>query len=73
MSLMKFRAFNKIRTEVKEQKLREVSATAFKKAFLENLAKYGATDASQLDDEQLAEFLEIMKTYKNKPNSNETL
>lgn len=66
MSLMKFRAFNKIRREVKEQKLREASAEAFKKAFLENLSKYGAKDASELNDEQLAEFLETMKVYKNK-------
>jgi hypothetical protein len=71
MSLMKFRAFNKIRKEVKEQKVKEASAAAFKQAFLENLSKYGATDASQLDDEQLAEFLETMKTYKIKNQTNE--
>lgn len=65
MSMMKFRAFNKIRKEVKEQKLREASAEAFKKAFLENLSKYGAKDASELNDEQLTEFLETMKQYKN--------
>ena len=64
MSLMKFRAFNKIRKEVKEQKIKEASANGFKKAFLENLEKYGATDASELDDMQLAEFLEAMKSYK---------
>ena len=65
MSLMKFRAFNKVRKEVTEQKLKEKSASAFKKVFLENLSKYGATDASELTDEQLVEFLETMKTYKN--------
>jgi hypothetical protein len=65
MSMMKFRAFNKIRKEVKEQKLREASAEAFKKAFLENLSKYGAKDASELNAEQLTEFLETMKQYKN--------
>lgn len=65
MSLMKFRAFNKVRKEMTEQKLREKGATAFKKVFLENLSKYGATDASELDEEQLADFLETMKTYKN--------
>ena len=64
MSLMKFRAFNKIRKEVKEQKIREASANSFKTAFLETLSKYGATDASELDDMQLAEFLEAMKSYK---------
>ena len=73
MSLMKFRAFNKIRKEVKEQKFREANATKFKKAFLENLSKYGAKDASELDEEQLAEFLETMKNYKNNLNNNETL
>ena len=66
MSLMKFRAFNKVRREIKEQRLRESSAEAFKKAFLENLSKYGAKDASELTEEQLAEFLETMKNYKNK-------
>jgi hypothetical protein len=66
MSLMKFRAFNKIRSDVKEQKLREANANGFKQAFLENLSKYGASDASELDDEQLAEFLEAMKMYKIK-------
>ena len=64
MSLMKFRAFNKVRKEITEQKLKEKSATDFKKVFLENLSKYGAKDASELDEEQLAEFLETMKTYK---------
>jgi hypothetical protein len=64
MSLMKFRAFNKVRREIKEQKLKEKNAIEFKKAFLENLSKYGADDASQLDDMQLAEFLETMKNYK---------
>jgi len=71
MSLMKFRAFSKIRKEIKEQKLREANADKFKKAFLENLSKYGAKDASELSDEQLAEFLETMKTYKNKISNNE--
>ena len=63
---MKFRAFNKVRREIKEQRLRESSAEAFKKAFLENLSKYGAKDASELTEEQLTEFLESMKNYKNK-------
>ena len=64
MSLLKFKAYNKIRKEVKEQKLRESRAKAFNKAFTENLSKYGATDASDLDEDQLAEFLETMKQYK---------
>lgn len=66
MGLLKFKDYNKIRTEVKEQKLQEREAAKFKKAFMENLAKYEATDPSQLDDEQLAEFLETMKQYKIK-------
>lgn len=68
MALLKFKNFNKIRTEVKEQKLREASAEKFKRAFLENLQKYGAKDPSELNDEQLAEFLETMKNYKNSQN-----
>ena len=68
MGLLKFKDYNKIRTEVKVEKLKEQEATKFKKAFLENLAKYDANDPSQLDDEQLAEFLETMKKYKIKNN-----
>jgi hypothetical protein len=70
MALLKFKNFNKIRTEVKEQKLREASAEKFKKAFLENLQRFGAKDPSELNDDQLSEFLEIMKTYKNSQNGN---
>jgi hypothetical protein len=65
MALLKFKSFNKIRKEVKEQKLREKSADSFKTKFLENLSKYGAKDPSELDDEQLTEFLESMKNYRN--------
>ena len=71
MSLMKFRAFNKIRKDVKEQKLREASAQEYKKNYLEKLSKYGVSDASELTEEQLIEFLDSMKTYKIK-NNNET-
>ena len=70
MALLKFRNFNKIRSEAKEQKLREAAAEKFKKVFLENLSKYNAKDPSELNDEQLAEFLETMKNYKNSQNGN---
>lgn len=65
MALLKFRSFDKIRKEVKEQKIREKGATDFKSKFLENLSKYGAKDPSELNDEQLTEFLETMKNYRN--------
>jgi|LakMenEpi03Aug12_release.lakeMendotaPanAssembly.Ray.scaffolds.fasta_scaffold3312543_2 hypothetical protein len=64
MGLLRFKDFNKMRVEVKEQKLKERESNKFKKAFLETLSKYGATDPSQLDEDQLSEFLEAMKTYK---------
>lgn len=69
MGLLKFKDFNKMRAEIKEQKLKEKESTKFKKAFKENLARYEAEDPSQLDDEQLAEFLEAMKTYKKNINN----
>lgn len=68
MALLKFRSFSKIRSDAKQQKLREAEAGKFKKVFLENLQKYGATDPSELNDEQLTEFLETMKTYRNSQN-----
>ncbi len=66
MALLKFKDFDKHRREIKEQKLRERNSSVFKKAFLENLTKYGVSDASELDEDQLAEFMETMKKYKNK-------
>lgn len=71
MALLKFKDFDRNRREVKEQKLRERQANQFKKAFLENLERYGVKDASELDEDQLAEFMETMKKYKIK-NNNET-
>lgn len=68
MPLLKFRAFNKIQKEVKEQKARETKASVYKKAYLENLSKYGVSDASELSDEQLTEFLETMKSYRTSKN-----
>ena len=65
MAMLKFKSFNKMRNEIKEQKLKEVHANKFKSKFLENLSKYGAKDPSELDDEQLTEFLETMKNYRN--------
>jgi len=66
MALLKFKDFDKNRREIKEQKLREKNANNFKKAFLENLSKYGVSDASELDEDQLSEFMETMKQYKIK-------
>lgn len=71
MSLMKFRAFNKVRKEIREQKTREAKAQEYKKIYLEKLSKYGASDASELTEEQLVEFLDSMKNYKIKNNTNE--
>ena len=64
MALLKYRAFDKMRREVKEQKLKETEANRYKKFYLETLQNYGATDASELDDERLAEFLDIIKNYR---------
>jgi hypothetical protein len=64
MSLLKYRAFDKLRKEVKEQKLKETEANRYKKFYLETLQNYGVTDASELDDTQLSEFLDIVKNYR---------
>jgi hypothetical protein len=64
MALLKYRAFDKMRREVKEQKLKETEANRYKKFYLETLQNYGVTDASELDDERLAEFLDIVKNYR---------
>jgi hypothetical protein len=66
MALLKYRAFNKMLKEVKTQKELEKLAESFKKVYNERLSAYGVTDASQLDEEQLAEFLEGMKSYRKK-------
>jgi hypothetical protein len=72
MALLKYRAFNKMLKEVKTQKELEKLAESFKKVYNERLSAYGVTDASQLDEEQLAEFLEGMKSYKKNKQTNET-
>ena len=64
MSLLKFRAFDKMRREVKEQKLKETEANRYKKFYTETLQKYGAIDASELDEENLTQFLDSLKTYR---------
>ena len=70
MALMKFRAFNKMVKEIKAQKEYESKASKYKKTYLEKLNSYGVKDASELTDEQLSEFLEGMKSYKNGRNTN---
>jgi hypothetical protein len=54
--------------EVNSEKERQDKAEVYKRIYLEKLNEYGVTDASQLTDEQLHEFLEGMKTYKNRIN-----
>ncbi len=66
MGLLKYKDFNKMRAQIKEQKLKEKEAIKYKAAYKENLSKYGVSDASELDEEQLTEFLDSMKNYKNK-------
>ena len=66
MALLKFKAFKKMLSEVKADKLREKAAKEYKKIYLEKLNSYGVSDASELNDEQLSEFLENLKSYKNK-------
>ena len=64
MALLKYRTFDKMRREVKEQKIKETEANRFKKFYLETLQNYGVSDASELDDERLAEFLDVVKNYR---------
>lgn len=66
MPLLKFKAFSKMLKEVKTDRDLSSKAEAYKKVYLERLNTYGVTDASHLDDEQLTEFLEGMKTYRKK-------
>jgi hypothetical protein len=70
MALMKFRAFNKMIKEIKARKEYESKASTYKKIYLEKLSSYGVKDASELSDEQLSEFLEGMKSYRNGGNIN---
>lgn len=66
MGLLKYRAFNKMIKEIKTQKESEKKANEYKKVYMERLNAYGVSDPSQLDDNQLTEFLEGMKTYRKK-------
>jgi hypothetical protein len=67
MALLKFKAFSKSLKEEKIQKELDKKASDYKKIYLEKLQTYGVTDASHLNDDQLEEFLENMKSYRNKP------
>ena len=69
MALLKFKAFSKSLKEEKIQKELENKASEYKKVYLEKLQAYGVTDAAHLDDMQLEEFLEDMKTYRQKPKT----
>lgn len=68
MALLKYRAFSKMLSEIKSQKAKQKAANEYKKAYLEKLSTYGVSDASELSEEQLVEFLEGMKSYKQKNN-----
>ena len=58
--------------EVKSQKAKAKAANEYKKAYNEKLLTYGVSDASELDEDKLTEFLEGMKSYRQKNNiSNE--
>lgn len=69
MALLKYRAFNKMLKEVKAERELQTKAEAYKKVYTERLAAYGVSDASQLDEEQLSEFLEGMKSYRKKQSN----
>lgn len=72
MALLKFKQFSKMLGEVKSQKAKAKAANEYKKAYNEKLLTYGVSDASELDEDKLTEFLEGMKSYRQKNNiSNE--
>jgi hypothetical protein len=66
MGLLKFKDFDKMRREVKEQKLKEASFTKYKKFFSSTLSEYGVNDPSELDEDQYIEFTEKLKIFKSK-------
>lgn len=68
MALLKFRAFSKMISEVKAEKAKQKAANEYKKAYMLKLSEYGVSDASELNDEQLSEFLDKMKSYRQKNN-----
>jgi hypothetical protein len=72
MALLKFKQFSKMLGEVKAEKSKQKAANEYKKAYMEKLQTYGVSDASELDEDKLTEFLEGMKSYRQKNNiSNE--
>jgi hypothetical protein len=70
MPLLRYKAFDRLRREVKEKKLKENEANRYKKFYLEILQQYGVSDASELPDDKLSEFLDSIKNYR-KNNINE--
>jgi hypothetical protein len=64
MALLKFKAFEKVRLEAKAAKIKENAAKKYKTFYLKTLEEYGVKDASELDDDKLAEFLETVKNYR---------
>ena len=65
MAILKFKQFRNVRNETKATKLKEKASKAFKEAYYSKLESLGAKDASELNDEQLTQFLDELKTYRN--------
>jgi hypothetical protein len=65
MALLKFKQFRNVRNEAIAIKLKEKASKAFKEAYYAKLEGFGAKDASELTEEQLAQFLDELKTYRN--------
>ena len=68
MALLKFKAFNKNRKVVKEQKDKEASAKKYLKFYTETLTKYKATDPAELSIEQSEEFWNSIREYRKAKN-----
>jgi hypothetical protein len=65
MAILKFKQFRNVRNETKATKLKEKAEKAFKEAYYAKLESFGAKDASELNDDQLTQFLDELKTYRN--------
>jgi hypothetical protein len=68
MALLKYKQFSKMLGEIKSQKTKQKAANEYKKAYMEKLQTYGVSDASELDEDNLTEFLDGMKSYRQKNN-----
>jgi len=68
MALLKFKAFNKNRKAVKEQKDKDASAKKYLKFYTEALGKYEAIDPAELSLEQSEEFWNSIREYRKAKN-----